>query len=135
MGLEKPEETERRGIKEELGAAMLRHIKAVELLPVSPLYSFHDYGTQNSDRIDRQLTYLWWVEMDRPGAQLHLKLDKEVAHHDNDAETPQSWFKEAHNNLLNTGYSGSRICHETIVTLWEKVFKEVQRIKATKTTI
>jgi isopentenyldiphosphate isomerase len=136
LGLEKPEETVRRGIKEELGAAMLRHIKAVELLPASPLYYFRDYGTQNSNRIDRQLTYLWWVEMDRPGAQLPLKLDAEVAHHDWIAtETLQSWFKEAHNNLLNTGYSGSRICHETIVTLWEKVFKEVQRIQATKTTI
>ena len=135
LGRENPRQTWRRAITEELGASMLRHIKSVKLLQEVPLYYFRDYGAQNSNRIDRQLTYLWWIKMDRPGTLLPLKLDSEVSHHDwIEAETLQMWFDEAHDNIARSRSVGDRMCHDTIVTLWETVFKEVQRLNTTKTT-
>jgi hypothetical protein len=135
QGFEVPYETWRRAIREELGEAMLGHIKSVEHLQGSPVYYFRDYGIQNSNRIDRQLTYLWWIKMDKVGSQLPIKPDVEIAHHDwIDTRTLQDWLNEAHNNLSSTGSVGSRLCHETIVTLWETVLKGVRRVNPTTTT-
>lgn len=137
LGSEQPLHTVRRGIKEELGSAMLKHIGSIQELPDSPVYYFRDYGISNENRIDRQVTYLWLVEMDLPGALLPLKMDDEVADSDwVDGDTLQSWFTEGNRNMLNNGDTGRRICHVTILSLWERVFKEVQKIiKARKSTI
>lgn len=132
---ESPQQTWRRAITEELGASMLRYIKSIKLLQEVPLYYFRDYGEHNRNRVDRQLTYLWWIQMDRSGTLLPLKLDSEVSHHDwIDTETLQMWFDEAHDNIASSQSVGDRLCHETIVTLWETVFKEVQRLNTTKAT-
>ncbi|KAI2511718.1 hypothetical protein MHU86_2612 [Fragilaria crotonensis] len=133
-GFEDPNETWRRAIREELGEAMLGRIKSVKQLPDSPVYYFRDYGTLNSNRIDRQLTYLWWIKMDMVGSQLPIKPDAEIAYHDwIETRTLQQWFNEAHENFASTGSVGDRLCHETIVTLWETVLKGVHRVNPTKT--
>jgi hypothetical protein len=130
LGAETPEQTLRRGISEEIGTQMLKHITRITALPSSPLYYFRDYGPTNGNRIDRQVTYLWYVEMDRPGAQLPLHIDKEVAKHDwIDDATLETWFAEAHTQLTATGSTGSRVCHETVLTLWDLLHAEVQQIK------
>jgi hypothetical protein len=68
--------------------------------------------------------------MDRPGAQLPLHIDKEVAKHDwIDDATLETWFAEAHEQLTYTGSTGSRMCHETVLTLWDKSHEEVQELK------
>ena len=135
QGFEDPHETWRRAIREELGKAMLGRIKSVEQLPGSPVYYFRDYGMQDSNRIDRQFTYLWWIKMDRVGSQLPIKPDAEIAYHEWIETTKlREWLNEAHENLASTGTVGSRLCHETIVTLWETVLKGVQRVNPTKTT-
>ena len=135
LGRESPSQTWHRAITEELGASMLRYIKSVKLLHEVPLYYYRDYGEHNSNRIDRQLTYLWWIRMDRSGKFLPLKLDSEVSHHDwIDTETLQMWFYEAHENIARSQSAGDRMCHHTILALWETVFKEVQRLNTTKTT-
>ena len=135
QGIEDPHETWRRAIREELGEAILGYIKSVEQLPDSPLYYVRDYGQQNSNRIDRQLTYLWWIKMDRAGIYLPIEPDAEVAYHDwIEVKTLQEWLHEAHENLASHGSVGSRLCHETIVTLWETVLKGVQRVNPTRTT-
>ena len=135
LGMEDPHETWRRAIREELGEAMLSHIKSVEQLPGSPVYYYRDYGKQSSNRIDRQLTHLWWIKMDRAGINLTIKPDAEVAYHDwIEVKTLQEWLNEAHENLASSGSVGSRLCHETIVTLWETVLNGVQRVQSTRAT-
>ena len=96
---EMPEETVKRAIREELGddafSYLQRHGRITQLTEF-PIYYERDYGASNGYRIDRQLTYLWLVEMnavdDEPpkesdaDADLEildnlLQLDDEVAEH------------------------------------------------------
>ena len=46
-----------------------------------PLYYIRYYGPRNDNRIDRQLTYLWLVQLPKPQEEIHWKLDEEVADH------------------------------------------------------
>lgn len=132
---EQPNATWLRAIREELGQAMLSHIKSAQELPGSPIYYARDYGTKNSNRVDRQLTYLWWVKMDSAGAELPIKPDAEIALHEwIETKTLQGWLEEAHENLAKTTGVGSRLCHKTIVTLWETVLRGVQEVNPTETT-
>jgi isopentenyldiphosphate isomerase len=126
---ETSKETMRRAIREELGSEVLKHILTFQHLPGSPVFYFRDYGKENENRVDRQLTYLWWVQMDSVGDQLPLKMDAEVKNHKwITTDTLESWLKEAHGNFESTGKVGIRMCHETILTLWELVLKKVQNI-------
>ena len=36
-------------------------------LTEKPLFYYRDYGSENSNRIDQQLTYLWYVQLSEPG--------------------------------------------------------------------
>jgi 8-oxo-dGTP pyrophosphatase MutT (NUDIX family) len=91
LGDESPLTTAERGIAEELGIANhnignSRQHKQAPVMEVSrllpyPIYYRRHYGPTNGNRIDRQLTYLWWVRLLRPYQELNnmLTLDEEVA--------------------------------------------------------
>lgn len=101
---ESQRETVVRGMEEELGfvalnfdesddfghvwTAELRPSDSVESLTVTienatefPLYYIRHYGPRNGNRIDRQLTYLWWVRFPRRHEEISWRLDDEVADH------------------------------------------------------
>lgn len=127
---EDPIETARRAVREELGSTMLDHISFIEPLAPLPLYYIRDYGPTNGNRVDRQPTYIWWIQMDQPGSQLPLKLDDEVANHAwMSTEQLQNWFDEAHQRLETTGHTGTRLCHSTVLSLWETVMENYLRQK------
>lgn len=124
LGRETPLDTVKRGIKEELGQQMIKHVKSIKPMSALPPYYFRDYGSSNENRVDRQVTYLWWVQMDKPGRQLPLKLDEEVADHQwLEPELLEIWLQQARQNLEDSGEVGTRICHHTILTLWELIME------------
>jgi hypothetical protein len=128
LGREKPIDTVRRAIREELGGSMLKHVKSIVSLMPYPLYYYREYGKENENRIDRQLTYLWVASMNLKGGELPLQLDHEVADHKwIDDKTLQEWFSEAHDKLLKEGSVGTNICHETILSLWETVSEAMKK--------
>jgi len=59
-------ETVRRAIMEELGPRVLEHVTThgrIRNVTALPLYYERHYGEANGGRIDRQVTYVWLVEM------------------------------------------------------------------------
>eukprot|EP00543_Licmophora_paradoxa_P014077 CAMPEP_0202462086 /NCGR_PEP_ID=MMETSP1360-20130828/52433_1 /ASSEMBLY_ACC=CAM_ASM_000848 /TAXON_ID=515479 /ORGANISM="Licmophora paradoxa, Strain CCMP2313" /LENGTH=270 /DNA_ID=CAMNT_0049084407 /DNA_START=126 /DNA_END=938 /DNA_ORIENTATION=- len=130
LGDEAPIDTAKRGLREELGDEILNHIKSIQTLSEMPPFYFRDYGIANGNRIDRQVTYVWLIEMDQPGSKLPLHLDDEVADHKwLQPESLETWLQEGRHNLQTTGETGQRLCHETILTLWEFVMENYKKIK------
>ena len=129
LGREQPLETVRRGMQEELGPDMARHVRFMRPLSPLPMFYFRDYGPTNGNRVDRQLTYVWWVQMDRPFTNLPLRLDDEVANH-RWITVPEleDWFRDAHNNINTTGDAGLHVCHHTVLSLWEFMLAEYKRM-------
>lgn len=76
---EAPLETVKRGMREELGDSILSHVHSYKQLTNHPVFYYREYGPSNGNRIDRQLTYLYWVQLDSKGSELELHLDNEVA--------------------------------------------------------
>ena len=112
--------TVRRAILEELGSTFLDHMDAngsILNLTEYPVYYERDYGASNGDRIDRQVTWLWLVEMNfdmkergRQEADNLLQLDDEVADHSwVPLDDFERWVKS--DALLKD------FCHDTITSL------------------
>ena len=153
---ELPLETVRRGIREELGFPMLQYVEEhgkITNLTEYPIYYERHYGTSNEGRIDRQLTYLWLVELnvqtisnantvkdeiDENLATIDdmLQLDDEVADH--------KWISfQNFTNLVNSekalddydeddDYEAlveySFFCHPTIVSLTKVGLEQIREI-------
>lgn len=125
QGAEKPIHTVRRGIKEEIGPAMLDHIKSITPLSTNPLFFRGDYF----NRVDRQLTYIYLVDMDDRGEKLPLLFDNEVAEYRwISNRTLEEWFSTASNEFNSRGVVGERMCHKAILDLWKKVHSETQKL-------
>mmetsp|Transcript_18900 Transcript_18900/g.27972 ORF Transcript_18900/g.27972 Transcript_18900/m.27972 type:complete len:271 (+) Transcript_18900:343-1155(+) len=125
QGAEKPTEIARRAVMEELGYPMLKHIESIRELSTNPLFFHADYF----NRLDRQITYIYLIEMDNRGVALPLSADNEVAEYRWVSDTTlQEWFKLANDEFRSTGAVGERMCHKAILTLWEKVHNETQKI-------
>ena len=84
---ESKKETLMRGIEEELGGKTLKSLvdegSYTELSDL-PLFYFRDYGPELDGRIDRQVTYIWLVELGLSAEELEngiLQLDEEVYEH------------------------------------------------------
>ncbi len=120
---ENPIETAKRGVLEELGSAFFDHMNdrgQIRNLTEYPVYYERDYGPSNGNRIDRQITYLWLVEMNlssndqtsRQEADALLQLDHEVADH---SWKPLDQFEQW---LMNDDAVAPKdFCHPTIVSL------------------
>mmetsp|Transcript_14544 Transcript_14544/g.19899 ORF Transcript_14544/g.19899 Transcript_14544/m.19899 type:complete len:275 (-) Transcript_14544:141-965(-) len=79
---EEPIETVKRGITEELGDDLLDDVVSIQNMTAYPQYFLIDWGTtEYGKRVDRQLTYIWHVQLGKKHKDLHLGLDDEVANH------------------------------------------------------
>jgi hypothetical protein len=126
-------ETVRRAVLEELGSTYLDHLDAhgsIRNLTEYPVYYERDYGATNANRIDRQVTCLWLVEMNfhKPGSRREqadelLQLDDEVAGH--------SWLKlDEFEIRVKSDIELKSFCHDTILTL---LMFGIERIKMLRT--
>eukprot|EP01083_Nonionella_stella_P296065 1005889_1 len=113
---EPPIETVRRALLEELGSQCLHHVDAhgsIRNLTEFPVYYERDYGANNGNRIDRQITYIWLVEMNLDShqeADKMLELDHEVADH--------MWMSlDEYEQWVESDTSLKDFCHETITSL------------------
>ena len=115
---EPPLATARRGLKEELGSRFLDHVDvhgSLRNLTEFPVYYERDYGITSGHRIDRQVTWIWLVEMNldqlrRENADLLLELDDEVADHVwKDLVEYERWIES---DVLLKDF-----CHDTIRSL------------------
>jgi len=141
LGDESPLTTAERAMTEELGITnhnsnnIMNHeqqtplLEATRLLP-HPIYYKRHYGPKNGNRIDRQLTYLWWIRLLRPYQELNdmLTLDEEVADlqwvslHD-----LRSWVDRDIEKRVN-GSPQLDFCHHTIQELLLLVLKSFESI-------
>jgi len=65
---ENPIQTAQRGIEEEFGELVFsKYVMQMISLTENPLFYYRDYGNENSNRIDQQLTSLWYVQLSEPG--------------------------------------------------------------------
>lgn len=63
---EEPLDTLTRGLEEELGTKFSQHVRDyghIQNMTEFPVYYERSYGAENEGRIDRQITYLWLVEI------------------------------------------------------------------------
>ena len=121
---ETPLNTVRRGVNEEVGQRALDHIDrygSIRNMTEYPVYYARDYGPNNGGRIDRQITYLWLVEMNLEKSDVSekerdldflLDLDDEVADH---KWISLSEFEEWVN--ADKTASNKDFCHMTIASL------------------
>jgi len=131
---EKPLNTARRGIKEEVGQRALDYVDkygSIRNMTDIPVYYERDYGVSNGGRVDRQITYLWLVEMNlgkiKTGGKAEeldvlLDLDDEVADH--------KWISlsEFEDWVSRDKKSSSKaFCHDTIISL---ISLGIDRLKA-----
>jgi isopentenyldiphosphate isomerase len=120
-------ETTQRGIREELGDNVLQLATFMRQLGPHPLYYFRAYGPSNMNRVDRQLTSNWWVQLSVPGESVPLKLDDEVADHkwvtirEVDEWLVEDWKR------LEEGLELKRLCHITILQLMQSTLEELKK--------
>ncbi|KAL3817475.1 hypothetical protein ACHAXA_001482 [Cyclostephanos tholiformis] len=102
-----------------------------------PLYYIRRYGARNDDRVDRQLTYLWYVTFPKRHDEIPLRLDDEVADH--------VWMRldDAREWISNDSIEGGDVvnrddddddgpdrgdfCHGTIRSLYEAGLENILR--------
>eukprot|EP00593_Proboscia_inermis_P009555 CAMPEP_0171313268 /NCGR_PEP_ID=MMETSP0816-20121228/40039_1 /TAXON_ID=420281 /ORGANISM="Proboscia inermis, Strain CCAP1064/1" /LENGTH=237 /DNA_ID=CAMNT_0011800381 /DNA_START=26 /DNA_END=739 /DNA_ORIENTATION=+ len=104
-------DTVKRGMNEELGPIVWRrYVKRAGNLTSLPLYYIRDYGEANENRVDRQVTWIYHVQLKSPGETVGnvMNLDSEVA--------DWGWFgvNEIEEWLQRTP---DDFCHETIVQM------------------
>lgn len=132
---EAPIETASRGIEEELGTRALEYIVKfgrISNLTEFPVYYERDYGISNGGRVDRQITYLWLVEMNYTSSILDPTIDEGKSELDDlleldDEAADHKWISlNIFYNLLmkQNDFDSARLtaakyslCHETIVSL------------------
>ena len=127
---EPPIETTRRAIREELGSTFSDLLDSdnasINTLTEHPVYYERHYGPKNGNRVDRQLTWLWLVEVDleaeeRNGADVSLHLDEEVADH--------KWVPlDELERWLEADVLLKDFCHDTIFSLLQLVLKRMKEL-------
>ncbi len=134
---ESPIETVHRGIKEEMGIDALEYVLEhgrISSITENPVYYERDYGESNDGRIDRQVTYLWLVEMNVRDVKdnLYKSIDEFIKWEDEIAD--HKWISlETFSSLLNRGsdLGADRMsfCHETIVSILRLGLEELLLMK------
>ena len=135
---ESKKETLMRGIEEELGGKTLKSLvdegSYTELSDL-PLFYFRDYGPELDGRIDRQVTYIWLVELGLSAEELEngiLQLDEEVYEHKwiplNEAE---KWVKDDMAAVKDGGKLDT-FCHDTMGSLMQVCFDRIRARRGEK---
>ncbi|KAL3926531.1 MAG: hypothetical protein SGBAC_013437 [Bacillariaceae sp.] len=124
---ETPEETVIRGMKEELGDTfyqqfVLKGEKAVPLVKL-PVYVYKDYSGKGT-LVDRQVTYLYAIEMNTPLEQLNnmMKVDDEVA------EVKWMTRQEIEDGWM-TSDPGGKFCDHDLAELLQLVLHRLEDIE------
>ncbi len=143
-------DTVHRAIFEELGGDMLKYVNdhgKISNLTDLPVYYERDYGSSNGGRIDRQLTYLWLVELNvkinhfstPTERKAHEQIIENLLHLDDEVEDHR-WIsinelkemlpirpKEDFNEQTNLAF-----CHHTIISLSRLGLKQLEFIHENK---
>ena len=124
-----------RGIKEELGGKMLKALVdtgSYTELSELPLFYFRDYGPELDGRIDRQVTYIWLVELGLSAEEMEndiLQLDEEVYEHKwmllDEAE---KWVKDDMAEVREGGKLDN-FCHDTMGSLMQACFDRIRAVR------
>jgi isopentenyldiphosphate isomerase len=117
LGNEAANTTAFRAIEEELGPELLSYIEFIQPLATLPVYYFREYGPSNGNRVDRQVTWQWRIQLNQSSDQLPLKVDDEVAEF-RWLTLPElsTWVEEAEQAVLHSRPL-EKLCHHTIVSL------------------
>ena len=132
---ESKKETLMRGIKEELGGKMLKALVdtgSYTELSELPLFYFRDYGPELDGRIDRQVTYIWLVELGLSAEEIEngiLQLDEEVYEHKwmllDEAE---KWVNDDMAAVKEVGKLDT-FCHDTMGSLMQVCFDRIRAVR------
>ena len=124
-----------RGIKEELGGKMLKALVdtgSYTELSELPLFYFRDYGPELDGRIDRQVTYIWLVELGLSAEEMEngiLQLDREVYEHKwmllDEAE---KWVRDDMATVMEGGKLDN-FCHDTMGSLMQVCFDRIRAVR------
>ena len=78
-----PLDTAQRCMREELGVVGQRQTRHVQQLTSLPVYYVRNYNNNNNGRrmVDRQVTYMWYVQLRARYADIRWEFDEEVANH------------------------------------------------------
>jgi isopentenyldiphosphate isomerase len=117
LGMESPVDTVLRGIQEELGSDIISYISFMKPLTLLPLYYLRDYGPSNGNRIDRQVTWSYWVQLNQSADQIMIHVDEEVAEYRWISIDEFDHWLQHEEDLLRNNRPLQRLCHHTIVSL------------------
>ena len=134
---ERSEDTLRRGIVEELGTDMWNEIEQrgkYYNMTEHPVFYFRDYGPEGENRIDRQVTYLWLVDLgvSSDEAERILKVDEEVQEYQfMNIDEVEQWVKSDMEESLKSMESDNMksFCHESVGSLILFGFERIRAIR------
>eukprot|EP00591_Stephanopyxis_turris_P013379 CAMPEP_0195520914 /NCGR_PEP_ID=MMETSP0794_2-20130614/17617_1 /TAXON_ID=515487 /ORGANISM="Stephanopyxis turris, Strain CCMP 815" /LENGTH=199 /DNA_ID=CAMNT_0040650357 /DNA_START=405 /DNA_END=1004 /DNA_ORIENTATION=+ len=123
-GKEELFDTLKRGVTEELGPAVWELVTFTTNITPFPLYYIRHYGRENGDRVDRQITSLWFVQLGNTSsdvAESKFVPDEEVAGSMwLSLEEAEAWLRQKPNDF----------CHETIRDLVRVGLDALKRVFA-----
>jgi len=137
---ERAVDTLRRGIVEELGKDMWTAIERrgkYYNMTEHPVFYFRDYGPEGENRIDRQVTYLWLVDLGVTSneAERLLKVDEEVQEYQfMNIDEVEQWVKSDMEESLKSMESDKMksFCHESVGSLILFGFERIRAIRKEK---
>lgn len=121
----------KRGVVEELGEEVWKHVEKVQNLTTFPVYmkrEIEDYGknSRKGKRIDHQLLYMWAVTLDKRHEGVRLHLDDEVAEHKwISADDYHKWVKR---DLKND--QPKDFCHPVVARLRSFEIDRLMEVRA-----
>ena len=135
---ETKKETLMRGIEEELGGKTLKSLVdagSYAELSELPLFYFRDYGPELDGRIDRQVTYIWLVELSMSAEELEdgiLQLDEEVYDHKWMPLDEAELWVEDDMAAVKEGGKLDTFCHDTMGSLMQDCFDRIRAMRGEK---
>mmetsp|Transcript_21678 Transcript_21678/g.31060 ORF Transcript_21678/g.31060 Transcript_21678/m.31060 type:complete len:325 (+) Transcript_21678:25-999(+) len=123
---EKPIETAQRGIEEEFGKHVFsKYVTQMTNLTENALFYLIDSGSENGNRIDKQLTSLWYVQLSQPGKLIEDSMTIDVEN------TKLLWlsFPEV-SKWIND--KPADFCHQTFIDLIEIGLTRLSEISTEK---
>jgi len=124
-----------RALAEELGLSVTSLDITIQNLTAFPLYYIRYYGARNGNRIDRQLTHIWFVKLPKRHQEIDLRLDHEVAGHKwVSVDEMDKWLERdarhdvtiKSDNLGDDGPPNGDFCHHTIRSLLQLGVKHLK---------
>jgi len=132
---ETPVATVERALLEELGPKALQAVQrqgSITNLTAAPVYYERQYGPGNGNRIDRQCTYLWLVEMNVDGDNIGSHYWEEVLDIDNEAIDHVWKSLDELERWMESGTALQDFCHDSILSLLRLGMDRMKVLKKAK---